>query len=73
MLKLFKRKNRNLTKREAELKEYEKQIEQMLKECLETIDEAKEYLELCGFSEKDLEQIRMRSKIKVIRGGKDAK
>lgn len=52
--------------KEIELQEYENSIKIQLNELKKTIEVAQEYLTLCGYTEEDIERIRIRNKFKVI-------
>lgn len=56
-----------IIERMDELKQLEQSIDNQMKELNETINVAKEYLALCGYTEKDIEHIMIKNRMKVIR------
>lgn len=50
-----------------ELEEMDKVIHEQLDELEETIRVAEAYLSLCGYSKKDLEDIKRKSKIRIVK------
>lgn len=50
-----------------ELKEIETSIQEQMDELNKTIEVAQEYLALCGYSEKDIERMKIRNKLKAIK------
>lgn len=55
-----------LESKELELKSLELSIKNQMKELEETIRVAKEYLTLCGYSEQEIERLRIKNRLKVI-------
>lgn len=66
MFKSKKIKLSELESKELELKSLELSIKNQMKELEETIKVAKEYLNLCGYSEQEIERLRIKNRLKVI-------
>lgn len=57
----------SIQREKAELKEMENSIRQQLNDLYGVIDDAKEYLSMCGITEKDLERIMTKNRIHIIK------
>ena len=58
--------HKRITREIAELRALEASINRQMLELEETIKVAKEYLALCGYSEKDIERMRFKNKFKIF-------
>lgn len=56
-----------LERKEAELKKIEAEANQLIAEAKDTIDTAMEYLELCGYTKKEIERMIMKSKLTIVK------